>query len=154
MRNSEALPKEGDEQVEELCVVCCSKVQLNQSVDKNKDQLLSTNLRVIFLLRNLLQVPDSQLEENLRDCGDPVDWVRLCEQCSQLTRQAEKLHWTILKTNEQLRSVQQLIVEKSKVQSPSVSQSADKKQRNGQGHWKREKIWRRTRAFLSTRKKC
>lgn len=117
----------------DLCFVCCSRVQVSRARVNCKNKLLNNNLRAVFLLRNLMQVPRCQLEENLKKCGNPENWVRLCEQCTQLTSEAMELHQKIVK-------IRQLILEKTK----SSSKRED---------WRRREVWTRTRSLVINRKK-
>lgn len=119
----------------DLCFVCCSRVQANRppQVSQNNQPLLSKNLRAVFLLRNLMQVPSSQLEENLKKCGNPESWISLCYHCSQLTNEALELHQKIVK-------IRQLILKKTRSSSK-------------RSNWRKREVWTRTRSLIINRKK-
>ncbi len=146
--------EEGGEDEVDLCIVCCSPAAQVNSL-QNSEHLLSANLSVVFLVSKVLQVPSGQLEENLRECGNPMNWIRLCEQCSRLARQAEQLHSQIVRTKQQLRCVEQSILERAKTGSLSSSKSSSMsidERSEGKWKWKRKEIWRKTRAAISSSK--
>ncbi len=119
----------------ELCLLCCSKLARKEKIEKVvSESLVEHNLFVIFLLKNVLQVPDSQLEENLKELGNPVDWIRLCEQCTQLAAHALNLHCQIVKLDRELWEAQKLIVEKTKQSSTNLVAA--------------QTVWGRTRQFV------
>ncbi len=75
--------------------------------------LLENNLDVIFLLRNLLQVPGIQLEAQLKECGaNPEDWISLCYQCTQLIKKARELDEELRKIQKHLKSIQNKVLDK------------------------------------------
>ncbi len=98
------------EQLEDFCLVCFSKVDRSKLPKQNS--LLSSSLNVIFLLRNLLQVPSEILIGNFKKCGSPAYWISLCEKCSELSSQAMEHHLQILKLVNQLRSLLKLFTDK------------------------------------------
>lgn len=95
----------------EVCLVCGSKISLHQTETDN-GHFLSKNFSVIFLMRNLLQLPVGQVEWNLKDFGNPENWITLCENCSELTRKGEKLYQKIVKINKELKLIRNKIVNK------------------------------------------
>ncbi len=131
----------------DYCLVCCSKVDIGQNQIKNDTiphPQLSKNLSVIFLLRNLLQVPIAQVEKNLKEYGNPENWINLCDQCTELTRQAEEMYLQIVKIDREFRSIRNLIVDK--IRSGSCDHDDDGiKQGN---NWKGKNIWKKTRNFV------
>lgn len=137
-----------------LCLVCCSKVDLNvsQIIVGNGDgsRLIDKNLGIIFLLRKLLIVPDIMLKRNLKECGNPEEWgINLCFECILLIRQARDLHGLILKIGRKLKDVQKLIVDKSKQSMLASSPIKNKQLGNSKGNnEKKNEIWRRTREFV------
>lgn len=138
--------------------MCCSK-EIPKSENTNR---IVTNLNVFFLLKTLLQVPNNQLETNFKDVGNPEDWVRLCNQCSHLTEQANKLYCKIVKAEIELKSVRKLIVEKIKSShiglisgdnGGNVYESRLVKNQDSEKYGKRQTIWESTREFTTTCKK-
>ncbi len=80
------------------CFLCCSSNSENEAFRTSAKSLVESNLDVVFLLRNLLQVPRIQLERQLKKSGDsPENWMRFCSKCTQLTRYARKLDQKIKK---------------------------------------------------------
>ncbi len=70
---------------------------------------------------------------------DPFDWIRLCEECCQLARQALDLYCPVVKIDRKIWSVQKLIVEKTQSLFPSFSVAVDEQDNN---------IWGRTGKFV------
>lgn len=95
----------------ELCFICCSNIESSR-VQKESIEQLNSNLTVVFVLRTLLKVPSIHLEVNLKEYGNPATWIKLCDQCTELTRQAEKLYSQIVKNSKELNSIQKLIINK------------------------------------------
>lgn len=125
----------------DLCLVCCLEVPINQVNKKERPtNLLSSNLKVMFLFKNLLQVPEEQLLANMRKYGDPINWITLCKHCHQLTSEAMERHLQILTLVNQLRSILKLIVRKTRDSNHvKVQQHRNKK---------KTEIWRWTREFV------
>ncbi len=99
-----------------LCFLCGSSTtsKINNTTNKpDSTSFLSNNLDIFFLLRNLLQVPPTQLENRLKECGSsPENWLSLCDKCTKLTSNARKLHHDIRKIKRQLGSIQCQVLEK------------------------------------------
>lgn len=120
-----------------LCLFCWSEVTSptenvysSNSFLNTDSSLLSKNLEVIFILRNLLEVPSLHLENQLIDCSsDPCDWIKLCDQCTQLTRKARELDQKIKKIEKQLRCVRKQVVEKIRSYNCSQEDYDDLKQK-------------------------
>ncbi len=114
--------------MEDQCFICCvggasltNNIFSNNLLIESQSSvlktggclLLSSNLEVIFILRKLLEVPGVHLENHLKECGtDPEDWIRLCDKCTELTRNARKLDAEIKKLEKQLRCVRNEVVDK------------------------------------------
>lgn len=127
----------------DFCLACGSKVHEKEN---ENTQRLSKNLSVIFLMRNLLQVPERQVEGNFREYGNPENWIRLCDQCIELTRKAEDLYCKIVKIEKELRNVRKLIV--NKIRSDAEDDSDIDMITTGENR-ERKEIWRKTRAFVT-----
>lgn len=145
--------EEGFTEIDDIgtCLLCCSGVNSNQKPVKesNDPGLLSNSLSVIFLLKKVLQVPDIQLQNNLQECGNPDQWIILCDQCADLSRKAKELHSQIVKTARQLRITENLILDKVK-NSPAAPEGFTHGQSTAHPESpSRTKIWRSTREFIT-----
>lgn len=100
------------------CLICGRKQKefSTKGGDDDTDNIsiISKQLTVIFILRNVLQVPTSQLQSYLENLGNPDDWITLCEQCTKLTNEACSLHFQILKISSNLKALRNEIVELAK----------------------------------------
>ncbi len=142
-----------EEKLGDFCLVCFSKVDRSKVPKQNS--LLSNNLNVIFILRNLLQVPSEILIDNFKKCGSPAYWISLCENCSQLTGQAMEHHLQILELVNQLRSILKLFTDKMNESSVLLDRTLssfqdnlrDDKKKSMQE--KRLHILKRTREFVT-----
>lgn len=139
----------------DLCVVCCSKVKSLTLTGDDLDEL-DKNLDVIFLLKNLMQVPDILIKNNLKECGNPQDWgISLCEPCRKLNGEARCLHLEILNLGRKLEAIQKLVLDKTRLSilpsSPHfpVSFNDDKDKQ-----CQKEEIWRRARYFVANCKQA
>ncbi len=76
------------------CLVCYSELSSHHKI-KSKDEirpgqncdkksLLSKHLDVIFILRNIFQVPITQLSNYLKNCPKVDNWICICEKCDAL----------------------------------------------------------------------
>lgn len=128
-----------------LCLICCSNVDTNKNHESSKTELISKNVQVIFLLRNLLQVPSFQLERNLKEYGNPETWICLCEQCTRLITQALDLHFQVIKITKKLKSLKKLIVTKTRSSSASATLTHNNSSRL---YSKGKEIWKSTRKFV------
>lgn len=82
----------------DMCFVCGGALasivngESNWRSRKTGAALLENNLHVIFLLRELVQVPIVQLEAQLKKSADnPESWIRLCDQCIWFIKKAREL---------------------------------------------------------------
>ncbi len=108
------------------CFLCCtsfSQKELHRTT-------VTYNLDVVFLLRNLLHVPSIHLESQLKESGhNPEDWISLCDQCTQLIKNARELDKELQKIQMQLRSIQKQVLEKIRAcgeQGTTVDKQEDK----------------------------
>ncbi len=104
-----------------LCLICgCWCADVDQShhhsanISNKKYPGISKQLNVIFILKNLLQLPNNQLHKFLKNYGNSENWISLCAQCTQLTEESRKLHLQIVQVTRELKGYQKLIVEKVK----------------------------------------
>ncbi len=123
------------------CFLCCSEADISTNENKlgNDLSVLESNLNAIFILRNLLQVPSSQLESYLIEDGrNPEKWITLCAQCTQLTRRAKELDQNIKRIEKELRIIQSQVLSKIRKSTSSNIISIDKKELayHGDSKWK------------------
>jgi len=123
----------------ELCLVCCSDIKS----DNNNRQLLSSNLNVFYLLRKVFKVTGIQLKNSLINCGNPAEWIQLCDKCSELTRQAEDLFGKLKCIERELNSIEQLIRDKARI---SVNCEVDPLAEEPSSE-----VWRRLRNHVATK---
>lgn len=149
-----------DQSLSSLCLLCCSNVDLNVirfvgNYNLHGKSLIDKSLGTIFLLRNLLNVPEYLLKRNFKECGNPDEWgLNLCVECTLLIRQARDLHGLILKIGKKLKDVQKIIVEKAKNSCLPSSAVKSKQLANSQGSsQKKNEVWKRTREFVKNCKK-
>jgi len=140
-----------NEENEFLCLICGSSVsQLDNTKSANVSGI-SQQLNVIFILRNLLQVPNHQLHKFLTKCENPENWISLCDdQCSQLIQEAWDTHLQIVKLSRKLKGYQKLTVGKVKSSSNTSPDGIDRDDDGNERSSVANKllIWKETRKFV------
>lgn len=66
---------------------------------------LAVGTNVLFLLKKLLHLPDSQCEEHLTNHGDPATWIALCYPCSTVVQRAYELYSHIQRLKAEFQSL-------------------------------------------------
>ncbi len=110
------------------CLLCGTLSTENEEIKTSAKKFLGSNLDVVFVLRNVLEVPRIQLESQLKKCGgdNPENWIRLCETCSQLTRTGRKLNEEISKLENQLEKVKKQATQLIKNSTGSCKKEGEK----------------------------
>lgn len=71
---------------------------------------LGDNLKVIFLLKNLFEVPNSKLEYYLENFGNPASWARLCVKCQKLIEEARENWLNVLRAVKQFAGIRSKVI--------------------------------------------
>jgi hypothetical protein len=73
------------------CVVCLSQCSSKKERSNNVinggnllPQVINNDLNVIFTLKNVLDIPNDNLEKLLKKHGSPNEWgIHVCESCTE-----------------------------------------------------------------------
>lgn len=76
-----------------------------------KGNLIDQQTTVIFILRNILEIPIETVCELLGKAGEnPGEWIKTCEKCYELIDKAREIFGELLKVQHRFRRVQEQIV--------------------------------------------
>lgn len=95
------------------CLICNQPT--NELIKRRrKGSTISDQLHVIFVLRQLLQIPVERIERYLEASGEsnPDSWISLCGGCDEETKKARAVFEELVKANKKFQEIQQKAVEK------------------------------------------
>lgn len=95
------------------CLLCgLHRCNEEQFTDKTAESsLISKHLQVIFLLRNILEVPSSKLVIFLKSHPNLESWLSVCDKCTQMVNHCKSTYQSILEAQNKFRTVKQEIVQ-------------------------------------------
>ncbi|ODM96892.1 putative zinc finger protein [Orchesella cincta] len=91
------------------CLICNS-VNSNSLTQHENSEKIAEQLKVIFLLRNVLEVPKENLSTYLMTWGSPQFWIASCSKCNKLIDEARSVYDDMLSSLNRFRVVKQKIV--------------------------------------------
>lgn len=68
-------------------------------------------LPVVFILRNLLEVPGHKIDEYLHNFGSPDHWVKLCSNCGVLVNHANSIYQQLIQISRLFNDTKRKVVE-------------------------------------------
>lgn len=98
------------------CLICGLKNSSGKQLKDNCDEssLISKHLHVIFLLRNILEVPTDKLVIFLISHPNVESWLSVCDTCSQMVNNCKSTYQAILTAQSKFRTAKQGIIQNLK----------------------------------------
>lgn len=112
------------------CLICNTAVFKEDEVKieeehKETQSILNVHLAVIYVLRNILQFPTSDLADLLKASECVENWeIEICGECNKIIRKSQKLFQELLKFQRKLETCQLRIVERVKKSFKSNEKAA------------------------------
>ncbi len=103
-------PIEEEEGKEKLTVTGCVDGGANGGNRNCSEEPLADNLKVVFLLKNLFEVPNEKLEYYLENFGNPSTWAKLCAKCQKLVEEARAIWVNLLRAVKQFAEIRCKVV--------------------------------------------
>lgn len=100
----------------------------------------------------MFQLNDNELKKTLLCCGNPVEWIKLCDKCNELTRQAEELNRKLKRIERELKCVEQLIWDKT-VKSINCEEDRKLVEETIEFTKNTGQVWRRIRNHVANKSK-
>src|SRR3989442_93148 len=94
------------------CLICGQKKCKGDPLRNNdpESSLISKHLQVIFLLRNILEVPISKLIIFLKSHPKLESWLSICDKCTEMVNNCKSTYEAILEAQRKFRTVKQEII--------------------------------------------
>lgn len=98
------------------CLICDADLEpfKEREIDHSSDSFLSKDLHVIFVLKNLFDIPREKVESYLAaNHGNPSEWkfVSFCGHCGEAVENAKRIYLEMLDATKIFAAVKQEIVE-------------------------------------------
>ncbi|CAL8085520.1 unnamed protein product [Orchesella dallaii] len=93
------------------CLLCFEKI-LEPKERSHEEGKLGENLKSVFILRKLLNVPYDEMTNYLMEYGDPSKWIGMCENCEPLTKEALGVNDKMNKLMNQLDKCREQVVKR------------------------------------------
>ncbi len=94
------------------CLICyCHRANHKNIADNSsKKSLISKHLGVIFILRNIFQVPVSQLANYLKNCPKVDNWIGICDKCEDIVKGYRRIYDDLLEISRKFQEAKLGIV--------------------------------------------
>lgn len=114
------------------CLICATPIS-NLLEDQRSEKLIGKHLKIIFLLRKVLNISSDKLVQFLKCCPDIDEWISVCENCEALVNQCRELYYELLKVSRNFESGKQMVIKIVKESRRSSSNFKDDDDKENEG---------------------
>lgn len=91
------------------CLICATP-NINFLAPHLAPKLIEKHLKIMFLLRKVLEIPSNKLVNFLQGFPNIDDWISVCDKCETLVNQCKEFYQELWEVNRKFENGKQRIV--------------------------------------------
>ncbi len=100
---------DGNLKTQSKCLICATQICTFPENECSEKSIVK-HLKIVFLLRNVLNISSDKLVKFLEDCPNIQEWISVCDTCVKLVNQCEELYHDLLKVTRKFEKGRETVI--------------------------------------------